>query len=222
MYGDGMFRHLFLDYLPETFPFTTYPLANHRSYRFPLPEQPGVAAPGWFTELPPERPLVYMATGTFAEPATAHLVPAAIEALADLDCATIVVTGPALDPGALGRPGPHMRVVPWMPQALVLPSVDVFVTHGGINSIREAIQCAVPMVVTPITADQPHNAECVSRHGLGESIPADEVTAAGLQAAVRHVLGQSRYAHTARRAQRHVAALPDLDAAVDDLERLTR
>jgi UDP:flavonoid glycosyltransferase YjiC (YdhE family) len=56
-----------------------------------------------------------------------------------------------------------------VPQNRVLEKVDVFITHGGMGSIKESIYHQVPMLVYPInlTLDQPGNALKVELHGLG-------------------------------------------------------
>ena len=45
----------------------------------------------------------------------------------------------------------------------------LFVTHGGLNSIRESIALGVPMLVCPVDLrwDWPSNAAKVVFHGLG-------------------------------------------------------
>ena len=57
-----------------------------------------------------------------------------------------------------------------MPQVKVLKMADVFVTHGGLNSISEAFAYSVPMVVIPFVSDQPVNAEFVEKLGVGKRL----------------------------------------------------
>ena len=56
-----------------------------------------------------------------------------------------------------------------VPQLQVLQQTDVFITHGGLGSIKESIYYGVPMMVYPLDAhyDQPGNALKVEHHGLG-------------------------------------------------------
>jgi hypothetical protein len=50
----------------------------------------------------------------------------------------------------------NLKVVDWVDQALVLrhPHVRAYYSHGGANSIHEAIATAVPILCTPFVSDQ--------------------------------------------------------------------
>ena len=54
----------------------------------------------------------------------------------------------------------HVRAIKWAPQNDVLahPATKVFVTHGGANSVYEAVWHGTPIVALPIFAEQPNNA----------------------------------------------------------------
>lgn len=56
-----------------------------------------------------------------------------------------------------------------VPQIEVLGLTDVFLTHGGLSSIREAIDALVPMLMITVhnKFDPPGNAARVEYHGLG-------------------------------------------------------
>lgn len=55
------------------------------------------------------------------------------------------------------------------PQLLLLEHANVFLTHGGLSSTKEAISCCVPLLVYPLdkTWDQPGNALKIEYHKLG-------------------------------------------------------
>jgi hypothetical protein len=61
----------------------------------------------------------------------------------------------------------NVTLAKWVPQAEILSSVDVFVTHGGLSSIKEAVAMKVPMLVLPFAWDQAGNAKRVEFHKIG-------------------------------------------------------
>lgn len=62
---------------------------------------------------------------------------------------------------------PNVLVVNTAPQLEVLERASLMITHGGLGSVKECIYFGVPMVVFPVTWDQPGNAARVVYHGLG-------------------------------------------------------
>lgn len=54
-----------------------------------------------------------------------------------------------------------------VPQLELLAKCSAFVTHGGANSVHEALLFGVPLVVVPIFGDQPSNGEQVQGNGAG-------------------------------------------------------
>jgi len=56
-----------------------------------------------------------------------------------------------------------------VPQLIVLTAADIFITHCGMNSVKESIQAGVPMLLCPIHTDyDPRgNAARAEYHGLG-------------------------------------------------------
>ena len=55
----------------------------------------------------------------------------------------------------------------FVPQTAVLKVVDLAIIHGGNNSLCEAFYYGKPMIVMPIFADQPDNAQRVDEKGFG-------------------------------------------------------
>jgi len=58
-----------------------------------------------------------------------------------------------------------------VPQLEVLEHCSAFVTHGGANSMHEALSYGVPMIVVPAFGDQPLNAESIANVGAGLAFP---------------------------------------------------
>lgn len=64
----------------------------------------------------------------------------------------------------------NLIIVDRIPQRRLLKGAAVFITHGGLGSIKEAIIEGVPMIVLPTLHDQPFNAMRVRYHGLGNAL----------------------------------------------------
>lgn len=60
-----------------------------------------------------------------------------------------------------------VTIIDYAPQLAVLRRARVMITHGGANSVMEALAHGVPLLVTPICNDQPHNARFVAEAGAG-------------------------------------------------------
>jgi MGT family glycosyltransferase len=59
-------------------------------------------------------------------------------------------------------------------QQRVLSHADVFVTHGGANSVHESLLSKVPMVVTPFFGDQTLTSRRVQQMGIGVALGTDD------------------------------------------------
>lgn len=63
----------------------------------------------------------------------------------------------------------NVHIYKSVPQLDVLKMAEVFITHGGMNSVSEALVSGTPMVVIPLVSDQPVNARCIEKLGVGKS-----------------------------------------------------
>ncbi|XP_045421917.1 UDP-glucuronosyltransferase 3A2-like [Lemur catta] len=89
----------------------------------------------------------------------------------------------------------NVKLMDWIPQSDLLahPSIRLFVTHGGQNSIMEAIQHGVPMVGIPVFGDQPENMVRVEAKKFGVSINLKEIKAETLALKMEQVIEDKRY-----------------------------
>lgn len=69
----------------------------------------------------------------------------------------------------------NWKVVRRVPQISLLEEVDIFITHGGVNSVREAAHCGVPMVVIPWEGDTLCSAQDVINGKYGKAIGPREI-----------------------------------------------
>lgn len=135
----------------------------------------------------PEQKLIYIAVGTVYK-ANLQFFRQCMEALADSRYAVIMSIGKAVDPESLGEVPENYTVAQYVPQLQVLQEADLFVTHGGMNSINEAVTYGVPMIVVPNTIEQSVNASRIEQLRCGLYLDHADLTVESLQTAVTQIL----------------------------------
>jgi UDP:flavonoid glycosyltransferase YjiC (YdhE family) len=101
-----------------------------------------------------------------------------------------------------------------------LSRCDLFITHGGFNSTKEALSLGVPLVVIPIGADQFYCAERCAALGVAQVIDPDQRTPEFIAKAAGTVLDDPSYRTNAVQFGAEMAALPGAEHAVELLEQL--
>lgn len=73
----------------------------------------------------------------------------------------------------------NVKTTSWVPQADVLAhkNIKLFVTQGGLQSIEEAVDRGIPMIVIPFFVDQFPNSRRVVNKEIGISLDLNEMTA---------------------------------------------
>ena len=136
------------------------------------------------------------------------------------DILVVAVIGPQADALEGLPPAPENFILQEVvPQLELLPRCDVFVTHGGANSMHEALALALPLVVVPMFGDQPLNADVLSSTGAAISfkLPQETLSAGALRAAVRQMLapGENSFQLAARELSQQIAEAGGISQAVD-------
>ncbi len=120
----------------------------------------------------------------------------------------VVTVTPGMLPGSAG-----VHEIGFVPLARLLPELDTVVCTGGMGTVQAALAAGVPMVLRPVLADQPWNAERVARAGAGLVI--EDAAEAGV--AVRAVLTEPRYRAAAQAAAAAIRSMPTPAAALASL-----
>ncbi|GGT33814.1 macrolide family glycosyltransferase [Streptomyces chromofuscus] len=161
-------------------------------------------------------PVLYASLGTVFD-TDPQLLRAFALALAPLGGTVVVSTGHT-DPAALGPLPANVLARRFVPQPEVLDRTALFVTHGGMNSVNEALYAGVPMLVVPQGADQPMVARRVVELGAGLSIRNPKVSEASVRDLAGRLLDDPRFRAAAaalRIAQREAGGYR---RAADELE----
>jgi UDP:flavonoid glycosyltransferase YjiC (YdhE family) len=105
-----------------------------------------------------------------------------------------------------------------VPQLELMPHLDAVVSHGGHNTVCEALAHGLPLVVAPIRDDQPLIADQVVSAGAGIRLTYGRVRAAQIRDALEEVLDRPDYTEAARRVQQSFQAAGGASTAADHLE----
>lgn len=138
-----------------------------------------------------QKPLVYCSLGTYSRVYrhARRLFETVIAALRDRDdLQAVIQIGTAAPLDAFGDLPRHIHLMEHVPQIDILARAQVFITHGGLSSVREACYFGVPMLVFPCWNDQPGNAARIEYHGLGLRGDIANIDTATLTGMLRHAL----------------------------------
>jgi MGT family glycosyltransferase len=113
-------------------------------------------------------------------------------------------------------------VRPFVPQLAVLQVADVFITHGGINSMHEGLYYGVPLILIPHQFEQLLNARQVTARNAGllidEQVHGRSVTPDRLRQALQDVLEDRVYAEGARKIQQLLRETGGFRQAADAIQ----
>jgi zeaxanthin glucosyltransferase len=173
--------------------------AHHHPNRTSL-LPPGTAFAGPLTRTEPaavppgsvhdDRPLVYVALGTFLSHRDDVLARLA-DALRTLDVRVALATG-ATPTSRIGPVPDHWWVAERLPQVALLTHASVAVSHGGNNSVQEALAAGVGQVLLPFSTDQFAIAADLERLGMATALDPNAATVDDLAAAIADRLDRPR------------------------------
>ncbi|XP_050433223.1 UDP-glucosyltransferase 2-like isoform X4 [Adelges cooleyi] len=88
----------------------------------------------------------------------------------------------------------------WFPQRDILlhPNVKLFISHGGISGVYEAVDAGVPVLGFPLFYDQPRNIENLVEAGMAISLDLLKVTKKPFLDAVTELINNKSYAENAK------------------------
>jgi MGT family glycosyltransferase len=158
------------------------------------------------------RPIVYASFGTLQTSDVARFT-TVLDACADPGVQVVLSTGGGALPPRRG--GSNHLVVPFAPQQALLARATLAITHGGLNTVLEALHAAVPLVVVPVTNDQPAVAARVQWAGAGLALPLWTLSPRRLRGAVERVRRDATFRTRARAIRDEMAAAGGVRRAAD-------
>jgi MGT family glycosyltransferase len=160
------------------------------------------------------RPLIYASLGTLQNQKT-NLYQCFVEACEGLDV-QIVIAGRS--PESLGPLPENVIAVSYAPQLELLEKASLTMTHGGLNTVLDSLSYGVPMILVPLTYEQPAIAARVARIGAGEILPLSQVSPARLRTEIGKITGIEAYRVNARGMAASIRRAGGVVRAVDIIE----
>ena len=148
-----------------------------------------------WSRIDPGKRLIYCSFGSMPEnyPNTQRFFETIVEAVRNLPQYQLLLkTGANFGHEFKNIPA-NVLLVKRAPQLQILQRTSVFITHGGLNGIKEALCYGVPMIVFPSTSDQPMNAARVAYHRLGLAGDVQTVTVDQARAMIQKVAETDLY-----------------------------
>ncbi|XP_036382782.1 UDP-glucuronosyltransferase 3A1-like [Megalops cyprinoides] len=93
------------------------------------------------------------------------------------------------------QPTPNVKLVEWLPQNDLLghPKARLLVTHGGQNSILQAVYHGVPVLGVPLFGDQFDNLVRIETKGLGLILKPTELQREHLSSTMQRLIGDRSF-----------------------------
>ncbi|KAI6222678.1 UDP-glucuronosyltransferase [Aphelenchoides besseyi] len=121
---------------------------------------------------------------------------------------------------------PFIKFVKWAPQAAILnhPTTKVFISHGGLKSLKESICSKTPMIIMPLFAEQAHNAHMFLALKLGRTLNKFTTDEYDVQHEVNEILQNPYYQQKIEKTREIMLDRPKdaLDMALFYAERIVR
>ena len=155
---------------------------------------------------------MYATLGTVFNVESGNLLDRLVNALAQLDGDAVLTVGPHIGPDELvAPPGRLLQVEQFVPQHKLLGGCDAVVCHGGSGTLIAALSLGVPVVVLPMGADQPDNADRCEELGVGVVLDALTAEPTAISAAIHAVRNEPSYRQATALLATEAASQPPID-----------
>ncbi len=111
-----------------------------------------------------------------------------IEVLKKFSLPVIISIGDKIEVEELGDIPDHIRIETFSNQAAILKDAALFITHGGMASVHEAVYTSTPMIVIPAIPEQVVTAVSIETLGIGIQLQPGKITGELLHSSIKAIL----------------------------------
>lgn len=162
---------------------------------------------------------IYISLGTIMNQAI-DFYKLCLDAFGSTDHTVVMSIGEKTQFTELGDIPENFIVKNYVPQTEVLKYSKLFITHGGMNSTHEGLYYGVPLIVIPLSADQPIIAGQVASIGAGIALQMNSLSANQLREAADYVLNQSSFHEAVTNIRESFQKSGGYQKAVDEIFKL--
>ncbi|MGT2751050.1 nucleotide disphospho-sugar-binding domain-containing protein [Streptococcus orisasini] len=142
-----------------------------------------------------KNPIIYISLGTLLNRSVSFFKKC-VQAFENEPYSVIISLGNKVKKEQLGKIPANIHLYSFVPQLQVLKRASLFLTHGGMNSVNEAIYYGCPMLVIPVGNDQPRVAQQVDDLHLGKYLKRRHLSSQQIKQAAKIILRESSYKKT--------------------------
>ena len=113
----------------------------------------------------------------------------------------------------------NISIYDYVPQNIILERADVFLSHGGMNSIMEAITYGVPVLLAPIIDEQRSNSIRTVEISMGSLLDLDTCTPGSIRKAVLELDADSRIRNQVESASKLLSKVDGPATAVEEIAK---
>lgn len=167
------------------------------------------------------RPTLYISLGTvFNDQVDFYQI--CFAAFGDTEWQVVLSLGTRVDRAALQAIPHNFLAAAHVPQLEVLPHTDIFLSHGGMNSVMESLSYGVPLIVIPHILEQEATAQRVQELGLGIALDKATITTDVLREAVAQVAHDPTFRTRAQAMQQTIHEAGGYQRATDAIMHYAR
>ena len=182
--------------------------------------RPRYSPPGFPLEKLNQQSVLYISLGTiFSNQNQVAFIRDCFQAFRESSWQVIQSIGKEIDKTLLEPIPENFLVYPHVPQIDVLEHTEVFITHGGMNSVMEALYYGIPLVVVPQMPEQALTAQQIVAGGLGIQLDKKNLTAGALREAVMQLRENPAFRAQAKKMQEIVKKSGGYGEAVNTIQR---